>query len=559
MADSKAEFVEYKTDGVWQHFLREKNGQSAQCKLCKVKTTLKTIGGSTKGLHEHLRRVHEVTVLKRKAELESATANEDKPKRGAFGGSMLSFIVRKNDNTLPATLAWMTARDGLPFRVFVTSSDLRRGLVALGFGNLPKSVNNVKQLVMGEGERVRSAMMTEMASQKRKGQRFSVTFDEWTSTRNRRYMNVNVHGEGGRYWNLGLKRVQGSMPAERCVELLQAKLAEFGLSLEKDIVCVCTDGASVMSKVGRLISAEHQLCYAHGVQLAVLDVLYKRKVTNVTVTAAATVTAETDARNPDYDDSDGEDEECEVEQALELVEENYDILVELSEAYQTVVSKVRKVVKMFKHSPTKNDDTLQPYVTREFGKEMSLILDCKTRWSSLVDMLARFVQLRGPVQKALIDLGQSAILTDADFTVISEVVSCLEPLKVAVNALCKRDTNLISAQAALHFCIIQLQKQNCELARTIAEVLESRVKERYGLHASVLQYLHSPSARETATNVFTIPGKDAIKKFIRRMVDRLEDSASTETAGTAEDNTGVATETAGQSHVTSILTLAKLV
>jgi len=175
MADSKAEFVEYKTDGVWQHFLREKNGQSAQCKLCKVKTTLKTIGGSTKGLHEHLRRVHEVTVLKRKAELESATANEDKPKRGAFGGSMLSFIVRKNDNTLPATLARMTARDGLPFRVFVTSSDLRRGLVALGFGNLPKSVNNVKQLVMGEGERVRSAMMTEMASQKRKGQRFSVT------------------------------------------------------------------------------------------------------------------------------------------------------------------------------------------------------------------------------------------------------------------------------------------------------------------------------------------------------------------------------------------------
>jgi len=85
------------------------------------------------------------------------------------------------------------------------------------------------------------------------------------------------------------------------------------------------------------------------------------------------------------------------------------------------------------------------------------------------------------------------------------------------------------------------------------------VKERYGLHASVLQYLHSPSARETATNVFTIPGKDAIKKFIRRIVDRLEDSASTETAGTAEDNTGVATETAGQSHVTSILTLAKLV
>ena len=62
-------------------------------------------------------------------------------------------------------------------------------------------------------------------------------------------------------------RVQGSMPAEKCVELLENKLREFGLSLEKDIVCICTDGASVMRKVGKLISAEQQLlCYAHAVQ-----------------------------------------------------------------------------------------------------------------------------------------------------------------------------------------------------------------------------------------------------------------------------------------------------
>jgi len=33
-------------------------------------------------------------------------------------------------------------------------------------------------------------------------------------------------------------------------------------------------------------------------------------------------------------------------------------------------------------------------------------------------------------------------------------------MKAAVNALCRRDANLISAQAALQFCIIQLQKQN---------------------------------------------------------------------------------------------------
>jgi len=63
-----------------------------------------------------------------------------------------------------------------------TLSDLRRGLVALGFGNLPTSANHVKELVMEEGERVRSFMMAEMATLKKQGRRFSVTFDECTST-----------------------------------------------------------------------------------------------------------------------------------------------------------------------------------------------------------------------------------------------------------------------------------------------------------------------------------------------------------------------------------------
>jgi len=117
----------------------------------------------------------------------------------------------------------------------------------------------------------------ELAILKKQGVRFSVSFDEWTSTSNRRYMNVNVHESGDRYWNLGPIRAAGTMPAEQCVKLLIKKLEVYGLSLDADIVCVVTDGASVMKKVGKIISAEQQLCYAHGVQLAVLDVLYKHR------------------------------------------------------------------------------------------------------------------------------------------------------------------------------------------------------------------------------------------------------------------------------------------
>jgi len=145
-----------------------------------------------------------------------------------------------------------------------------------------------------------------------------------------------------------------------------------------------------------------------------------------------------------------------------------------------------------------------------------------------VDMLSRFLQLRGPVQKALIDLDQQyeSAVTDAEFTVIQEIVSCPESLKLVVNALRRCDTNLVSAEVALKFCIVQLQKQRFELAKTLAEVLESRIKERRGQHSAVMQYLHDSSARQSATEVFPIPSNDVIRKCVRRLVTRLDTASS---------------------------------
>jgi len=56
-------FSKYKTEGIRQHFSREKCGLSAKCDICKVE--LKTNGGSTKGLHEHMKQLHGVSLLKR--------------------------------------------------------------------------------------------------------------------------------------------------------------------------------------------------------------------------------------------------------------------------------------------------------------------------------------------------------------------------------------------------------------------------------------------------------------------------------------------------------------
>lgn len=58
--------------------------------------------------------------------------------------------------------------------------------------------------------------------------------------------------------------------------------------------------------------------------------------------------------------------------------------IEIVTKYIDLLSKVRKVVKLFNKSPIKNDTFLQKYVEEEKGKELSLILDCLTRWNSLL-------------------------------------------------------------------------------------------------------------------------------------------------------------------------------
>jgi len=211
-------------------------------------------------------------------------------------------------------------------------------VMARGFGNLPTSSETAKKMVMDEGHSVRSVVTSELARKKMEGQRFSLMLDEWTSGRNRRYMNINVHEKGGAFWSLGLIRANGSMPAATCLSLIDSKLSEFGLSLSANIVCIVTDGASVMVKLGSLTDMEQQLCYAHAVQLAVLDVLYRQRDAHATPAVSATLEAA--ANESECEDNSDGDEDADAEltdERLEVVDDDYDVLIEMSTGYHAVV------------------------------------------------------------------------------------------------------------------------------------------------------------------------------------------------------------------------------
>ena len=62
---------------------------------------------------------------------------------------------------------------------------------------------------------------------------------------------------------------------------------------------------------------------------------------------------------------------------------------------------------MFRKSQTKND-ILQQYIKTDFGKDIVLLKNCKTRWSSLLLMLninnVKYYLLQVCIKKALIDI-----------------------------------------------------------------------------------------------------------------------------------------------------------
>jgi len=119
------------------------------------------------------------------------------------------------------------------------------------------------------------------------------------------------------------------------------------------------------------------------------------------------------------------------------------------------------------------------------------LLDTKTRWSSLYVMLKRFYKIRNAVRKALIDLNlqPSIVFTEDQFEHIGSIMQALEVVKLTVEVLCRRDSNLLTADAALRFMLRKLRAQNTSLSEDLANALCKRITQRRNVLSGVLQYL----------------------------------------------------------------------
>ncbi|XP_013199728.1 uncharacterized protein LOC132903872 isoform X2 [Amyelois transitella] len=525
--NKKVQYFEFSnkrtTTNIWNHFLRASDGQSAKCKTCHK--ILKISGGSTTGLHTHFRSVHPyLNTTNTEEDNENVTSisvpditpgTSKLPVADAKKRKLVTDFFRSGDS-IEVVVSRMAALDGCTFRFLTESQDLRNVFKKSGY-DLPKSSNTIGKIIFTQAEEVKAATITKILELKTAGERFALTLDEWTSLRNKRYMNINLHskGFGGfNFKNLGLVKISGSMPAQKAFELLRDHLAKFKVSVDDDVISQTTDGASVMIKMGTYFKGYHQLCLAHGIQLAVIDTLYK-------LGSQIPIIHHTSDEEFESDDTYEDDED------LATNDSSFQIEIPTARAsvklYPEVISKVRSLVKSVRKSPLKAD-TLRDYVLRQHGKEIQLQLDCRTRWSSMSDMIGVFLKLKDSISKALIDWKSDISFSENDIQCLNEIHHSLNVVKLTVMSLCRRETTLYTADTALKFMLKKLDEQDTFLSKNLASNLRSRIKARRLLLAGVLHYLHDAEDffAEPDNDTFPKPDSNEISDIVVNLLSQLK-------------------------------------
>jgi hypothetical protein len=109
----------------------------------------------------------------------------------------------------------------------------------------------------------------------------------------------------------------------------------------------------------------------------------------------------------------------------DLMEDDLGVQLKLRRKINGILADARRLVKLFCSSTVRNP-ILQKHVVEKFSKELKLVLDCETRWNSIVPMLERLQKLESCIKKALDDLGMTSKF-DSLFTQLEEILKvCIQ-------------------------------------------------------------------------------------------------------------------------------------
>ena len=404
---------------VWRYFTK-KNG-IASCLHC-TGIENKIMQSGTGNLITHLSNVHDIVIEK------TTPGPPRRPLSRAdekLTQSTLNFKKEKKLNSLEDIYTDLVCRDGISVNCVSKSRYIKQSLEKRGLPANSKP-QTIMEKVKGNVKKVVVELKNKLVSEIEDGVRYSITFDEWTSSRGRKYLNINLHRADKSKEHLGMVRVKGAQTTESIIELVKKRLEKFGLDINLVVSCI-TDGASIMVKFGQIVNAIHQICLAHAIHLCVTDVLYEKKKKSRKSTEGEEVEDEEEEREESEAelsgaDSDfGESDDDQREEERMILDPNYtetchawtvpamhgrrssaltEKIKDLKPEYDAIFTKVRNICKIFRSS-SNLDYILQAKVKEKLGHELRLKLDCRTRWDSALKMLITYLRVHDIVTTIL--------------------------------------------------------------------------------------------------------------------------------------------------------------
>lgn len=101
-----------------------------KCTVGGCDNLIKTTKGNTTGLLRHLKSIHDITITKKRKMRDTPSDHQ------------------VETESLEKAISRMAALGGIPFSKFVTSDDIRRGLVAREFEPIDRSPNSISRTSM---------------------------------------------------------------------------------------------------------------------------------------------------------------------------------------------------------------------------------------------------------------------------------------------------------------------------------------------------------------------------------------------------------------------------
>ncbi|CAH0717193.1 unnamed protein product, partial [Brenthis ino] len=374
-----------KTSVVWDHFT-DIGGSRGVCNICKVQMSYKS---SVSNLKKHLQRKHPTICVVSRTDAvagDSSAVNDVCIASVASGGgnTNVAEAINAGTNTIPNPVAndkvmQLFTLDFQPFRI-VEDRGFRE-LMQLAFPNyiIPTRKYFANNLLPSLYEKKKSELRISLENDVKS---ICITVDIWSTMTNDSMMAITGHYISEttselKYCLLDCIPLEESHSAKNLARLIKEICDEWNLS-NKVLLAVTDNGSNIKNAIEKELAWKHFPCYSHTLNLIVNDALKSEDIT-------------------------------------------------------LIINKVKIIVKQFKQSNLAWQK-LKKYQEQAGNTPKRLIQEVATRWNSKYYMLQRCVELREPLNSAMINLSMD-ILTSYEWQVCTELCKILQPCEEVTKEL----------------------------------------------------------------------------------------------------------------------------